>query len=167
MGITHGTDGFIVRELTSRCDYNPNQLEAVESELVKRLQKSIVVPKESYLYIEQMYHKHQFCSLEGIEFVTPWSVNQMSSNYCKALLSLVRSVQKQPSFKVLSVHDEFKALPNYMNEVRQTYIDLLAEIADSTMLNAMLSDIAGRIITVEKLNPNLSALIRNSEYSLA
>lgn len=54
-----------------------------------------------------------------------------------------------------------------MNYVRQTYIDLLAELADSTVLNSILSDIAGYDIEVDKLSEDLSDLIREAVYPLA
>ena len=54
-----------------------------------------------------------------------------------------------------------------MNWVRQTYIDILCELADSRVLDAILSDIAGYAITVPKLSDDLSDLIKESEYPIA
>lgn len=54
-----------------------------------------------------------------------------------------------------------------MNNVRQNYIDIFAQIADSTMLQAMASQIAGKRVPVSKLSNDLSTLIRQSEYMLS
>jgi len=54
-----------------------------------------------------------------------------------------------------------------MNEVRQNYIDIFAQIADSTMLQAMASQIAGKRVPVGKLSNDLSTLIRQSNYMLS
>lgn len=166
-GITHGADGYMVREITARCDHNKAKLRSVVLHLVQRLKKDILVAPEQYLYIEKMWRKHECLSIEGAEFVTAWSVNQMSEEYCKALLALVRETLKRPSHKIVTVHDEYEALANYMNNVRQTYIDVLAEIADSNMLNAMLTDIAGYPMHIEKLSEGLGDQVRQAEYPLA
>jgi len=165
-GIVHGTDGYLVRELSARCNYDEGMLRTAYLNLVQRLKKDIYVPEMAYLYPEQMWHKHRCLSLVGVEYVTDWSCNQMSTEYCLALLKLIRETLSKPSFEVVTVHDQFECLPNYMNHVRQTYIDLLAEIADSRMLDAILSDIACKPTTFEKLSTDLSSLIRDAEYPL-
>ena len=73
----------------------------------------------------------------------------------------------RPSFPVVAVHDEFKCHPNYMNYVRLTYIELLAEISDSTIIDAILSEITGKKVVVEKLTDSISDLILQSEYALS
>ena len=165
-GITHGCDGYLVRELTARCDHDKGKLRSAQYELLRRLKRNINVPRGT-LTCEALWRKHECTSLVGIEYVTAWSVNQMSKEYCEALLGLVNDVLKRPSFKVVSVHDCFKCLPNYMDWVRQAYIDILCELADSRVLDAILSDIAGYAITVPKLSDDLSDLIKDSEYPLA
>ena len=164
--ITHGCDGYLVRELTARCDHDKGKLRSAQYELLRRLKRNIDIT-EAYLTCERSWRKHECISLVGTEYVNSWSVNQMSKEYCEALLGLVNVVLKRPSFKVVSVHDCFKCLPNYMDWVRQTYIDILCELADSRVLDAILSDIAGYAITVPKLSDDLSDLIKDSEYPLA
>ena len=166
-GIIHGLDGYIVRELTARCDHSKGVLKTAELELIRRLKRDIEVSPMAYLYCERMWHKHKALSIVGIEYVNSWSVNQMSKEYCIGLLALIRVILKRPSFKVIGIHDCFKNLPNYMDWTRQTYIDLLAEIADSSILDAILSDIAGYAISVPKLSSDLSKSIRLTEYPLA
>ena len=165
--IVQGGDGFMVREITARCNYKPHQMKGAELHLIERLKKDINVEEGQYLYCEQMWRKHQLMSLVGAEFVNEWSVNQMSKEYCISLLALVRRVMKKPPFTVVTVHDEYKCLPNYMNYLRWEYIQLLAEMADSTMLEAILSDVAGRTMHIEKLSDNLAEEILKSEYPLA
>jgi hypothetical protein len=68
----------------------------------------------------------------------------------------------------LSEHvDEFKAHPNNVNILRQTYIDIMAEIAESTMLEFILSAIQKTPIQIEKYSKDLGDLIRESEYALS
>ena len=54
-----------------------------------------------------------------------------------------------------------------MNYVRQNYIDIFAQIADSDMLSAIASQISGKRISVAKLSNDLSKYIRQSNYMLS
>jgi hypothetical protein len=54
-----------------------------------------------------------------------------------------------------------------MNYVRQNYIDIFAQIADSNMLSAIASQISGKRIPVAKLSNDLSKYIRQSNYMLS
>ena len=165
--VTHSIDGYIVRELTARCDYNAGQLRSAEILLLRRLQKNITSREGVMLYAEQMWHKHKALSIEGIECINTWSINEMGKEYCEALLVLVRELLRRPAFKVTTIHDEFKCHPNYMNWVRQTYIDLLAELAESNVLDDILSDVAQKEMSIEKLSTDLADDIRKAEYPLS
>ena len=50
---------------------------------------------------------------------------------------------------------------------RYWYKEILAEIAESTLLNHLLTQIYGEECNFKKINPNLSSLIRNSNYGLS
>ena len=54
-----------------------------------------------------------------------------------------------------------------MNEVRQNYIDIFADMADSQMLSCMIGQIVGKRVPVRKLSTDLSKDIRNSNYMLS
>lgn len=53
-----------------------------------------------------------------------------------------------------------------MNYLRQHYIDVFAELADSTVLEMVLSGIYGKKGTYQKLSQDLSESIRTSNYAL-
>lgn len=61
----------------------------------------------------------------------------------------------------------YKCHPLYMNYVREYYAKVMAQIADSTMLSAMASQISGKQVPVVKLSNDLSKYIRQSEYMLS
>ena len=74
----------------------------------------------------------------------------------------------EQGFELLTIHDSFWCSPNYMNNVRQNYIDILAEIAESNLLQDILREITGQddlIVTTK--NENIAPLIRESEYALS
>ena len=101
-----------------------------------------------------------------VEHLTSKIIDKLSYDYSWTLIQLIQKVLNKPVFKVLFIHDEFKCHPNYMNYVRQIYIDLMAELADSRIMNAILSDITGETIVINKLSDDLSNEIRTSEYAI-
>jgi len=54
-----------------------------------------------------------------------------------------------------------------MNQVRQDYLDILREIANSNMLADILSEIQGHIGTITPLDPQLSIKMKTAEYALS
>lgn len=54
-----------------------------------------------------------------------------------------------------------------MNWIRQTYIDILVEMADSTILDSIFTDVSGEPTEIEKLSDDLAELIKDAEYPLA
>ena len=81
------------------------------------------------------------------------------------IVNLANSLPNKP-FDVISVHDCFKCLPNYGNDIRQQYINILMQLADADMLSYLLSKILRKEIKVAKLTNNLSELIAQSEYAI-
>ena len=62
--------------------------------------------------------------------------------------------------------DEFTSHPNYMNWVRKTYKEIMAEISDSTLIDDILSKLYGKPIRIKKMSPSISEEILNGEYAL-
>lgn len=67
----------------------------------------------------------------------------------------------------LSEHlDEFKAHPNNVNWVRWQYKEILADLADSYLLDDLLSQIHGKPGVFSKMSQTLGNKIRESAYGL-
>jgi DNA-directed RNA polymerase len=79
---------------------------------------------------------------------------------------MIRRAYKQ-GFRILTVHDEFWASPNRMNQVRRNYIEILAEIARSNLLSDILSEIRGEQVEFQKFSVGLDKLILQAEYPLS
>jgi DNA-directed RNA polymerase len=79
---------------------------------------------------------------------------------------MVRKAHQQ-GFHLLTIHDSFWAHPNYMNQVRKNYVDILARISRSNVLDSVLSELSGQTIKVEKASVNLHKHITNANYALS
>jgi hypothetical protein len=164
--VIQSIDGLIVREMNRRCNYNKAQLTRVKRLLIKRQNQRMWnhVVLDS---IQKLWHKHHFTSMVDVENLTWAEIKFFDFDYVDQLLKLINRSLSRPSFPVIMIHDEFQCHPNYMNYVRQTYIELLAEISDSTMLEAILTEITGQPVTINKLTTSVSQLILRSEYALS
>lgn len=75
---------------------------------------------------------------------------------------------KAKGFDIVHIHDSFWASPNHMNEVRDTYKEILASIADSDLLQNIVREITGNNkLTIIKDSDDLSKHIMKSKYALS
>jgi hypothetical protein len=81
---------------------------------------------------------------------------------------MVRRGKKQ-GFVVLPIHDSFWCLPQYCNQMRQNYNNILAEICEMDLLSKILTEITGEVIEIipHSDRKELANDIRNANYSLS
>ena len=169
MNGTHSIDALIVREMGRRCNYSPFWLQLVSNDIDDALNaRTELVTVSQPLKIEQLWRESGFMSLVGIEHINGSTdeAHSFSSDYLYALKALIERTMEREPFEMLFIHDEFKALANDIQTVRQTYAEIMAEIADSKMLSHILSQIAGEYVEVNKLTPDLSKYILNGNYAI-
>jgi len=163
----HSCDGMVVRELCRRCNYNLNTLIHTRNLLMNYIASTAPHDRTCVPLIEEYAMKSGFVSIVGIDHVNHASIVDFGHPYLLKLYSLVDHVLEHKPFPVVTIHDAFKAHPNNINTVRQTYIDIMAEIAESNMLEFMLSQIEDKPVTIQKYSPDLGELIRDGEYALS
>lgn len=164
--LTHTVDGFLVRELVRRCNYDREQLMQVSDILFTSrfsAKEGTEIPR-----MEQMTINHGFLSLRGADFITDETVLEFSLDYRHELYLLIEETLNRPSFPVLTIHDEYKCHPNYVNEMREVYRDLLVELADSCVGQQIIREVrTDPTYQLEKLSTNLGSEILKSEYFLS
>lgn len=167
--IVHSLDGMIVREMVRRCDYNPGTLLSVvlafegtsyddnRSEVQKKYNKRMVKK------LWTSYADSGFLSARILNYIDRDTVGMVDK---QVIWDLINRLPAKP-FEILTVHDCFRCLPNYCNDLRQQYIYLLSDLAKSEMLNYILSQLAGKYVGIKKINPDLYLEILNTEYPLS
>lgn len=80
---------------------------------------------------------------------------------------MTREMVRRCDFELAHIHDSYWCHPMYMNRVRQTYVDILVEIAESSMLEDIMSEITGKPVTLNFTDPDLYLDIKHSEYALS
>ena len=98
---------------------------------------------------------------------TAYDAQYLSDALIAKLLEIVECMLDYQPFEVITIHDEFRTHANNMNYLRQQYINIFAELAESNILSDILSQIHGCKGTFPKLSANLGELIRASNYALS
>lgn len=164
---THSIDGYIVRELIRRCSYDINLIEYVK-ELIAGVHPAGLVPStegniEMVATLWEHYQKSGMLSIRIFDYLDSNTIEMVDT---APLLEIINELPKKP-FKVLSVHDCFRVLPNYANDLRRQYNIQLRNIARSNLLGFIMSQVIGQEITVGKLDPELWKDIEETEYALS
>lgn len=155
--VTHALDGMVVREITRRCDYDAEQVQHVQSlclnhqtapyavaEAMSKSQNARMVQT-----LVQNYQESGFLSARILDHLDIYSVAYLGTKETKAVLDLIGSLPKKP-FHVISVHDCFRCLPNYGNDLRRQYNQILSELAASNVLKFILDRLLDADVNVVK-----------------
>jgi len=173
--VTHSVDAYILRCIQRRCNYDREMIAhaagIIEMTLLERSmfeglkQEEAASPKFMY-YLEQ-YKRSGMADVVIVPYLNLANIGYLSTKHLSELATIVNHMLTYTPFEVITVHDEFKVHPNNANHLRQQYINILAELAESNLLNDLLSQIHGVPGTFTKLSNNLGELIRGSNYALS
>ena len=174
MNVVHSVDAYILRTIQRRCNYDINMVEKaallIEMELLDRIlyPKSIYAPIPSkFANHVQNYRRSGMADVVILPYLNSYSAATMDTKHLQELAQIVHGMLTYEPFEVITVHDEFKVHPNNANHLRQQYINIFAELAESNLLNDLLSQIHGVPGSFTKLSNNLGSLIRGSNYALS
>ncbi|RWB40543.1 MAG: hypothetical protein EOQ44_25105 [Mesorhizobium sp.] len=163
--MVHSIDGMMVREMQRRCNYDPAKIQELT-----RLLDAGAAGRNTHRYQDKLlltlldrFRQSGFFSARMLDLIDLENIGLVGHAHVR---NLIASLPKKP-FEVISVHDCFRCLPNYGNDLRQQYNNLLAEIAESNMLGFIVSQMVGKPIQINKLDPKLGHDIRQANYALS
>lgn len=170
----HSVDAYINRSMHRRCNYNQSMVTSVNNllsnEAYTRSIYSINVGPAISPDIQQAiirYYDTGIADLSCISSINVHTVATLPTDMILKLLETTNQMLEHKPFELVSIHDEYKAHPNNMNHVRQHYIDVLAELADSTVIEDILNQLTNSNGTYTKLSSGLSDYIKDSNYALS
>ena len=173
--VVHSIDAYVLRSIHRRCNYDLAVVSTAQLAMLDEIDMreqgfTAQVPgatgKLAY-YIEQ-YERSGMADVVILPYIKDGHHTQhLSDKHLDILVHIVSSMLKHKPFEVVTIHDEFKCHANNMNHLRQHYIDIFAELADSHILSDILSQIHGKPGTFPKLSLKLAEKIRGSNYALS
>ena len=165
---THSIDGYVVREICRRCNYDVDQIKRIRQmieEIKGGYEPSHIVDAnfEMVKTLMQLWEKTGMLSARIFDHLDYTNIRHVNLEPIEELLA---SLPKKP-FKVISIHDCFRCLPNYGNDLRMQYNRQLFEIARGNLLQHIMRAITGRAIVIEKLDPEMYRDILQADYALS
>ena len=163
--VVHSIDAMIVRELTRRCSYDMNQINKVGLCL---MQYGVENAKEAFHEDEVTilwghYKQTGYLSARILDYINEDTVCYVDRD---VVMELVESLPKKP-FNILAIHDAFRVLPAYGNDLREQYNLQLAMIAKSNLLSSIVSQIVGQDVDIGKADENMWKQIKDANYALS
>lgn len=163
--VTHSIDGMIVRELMRRCSFEPAQKAFVQSLIVEgpgadrdeTSEKGQMVAR-----LWELYEKSGYLSARIMDYLDSTNIHLVNTD---PLQDLLDSMPEKP-FKIIAVHDCFRVHANYGNDLRKQYNLQLALIAQSNMLQFLLSQVLNQNICITK-QADLFGEVLDSNYALS
>lgn len=166
--VTHSVDGMIVRELTRRCSYDPVRIANLKKWFAPNAKIDLsekASPEDDNLVttLWNRYKETGYLSARILDHLHAYHIIQVKPVVIRELLD---SLPDKP-FKVVSIHDCFRCLPHYGNDLRRQYNLQLQLIAKSNLLGNLISQIIGSSVNIGKLDPTLWKDIGESNYALS
>ena len=171
--LTHSVDAYILRCMHRRLNYDRDVVERaaalLEIEMISRsigTAQEIADPEDPICEYLDHYERSTVADVVILPYLEPENTTYLSKAHLEKLAELVNNMLQYQPFELVTIHDEFKAHANNMNWVRYQYKEILADIADSNLLDDLLSQIHKSQGTFPKLSQNLGDVIRKSNYGL-
>lgn len=159
--LIHSLDALVVREMNRRCNYNPKQVRKV----LQLCERELALRGETLRSTTNVQFRDFLATNIALQ-LTASTVSQYSNEALWRISTRCFELLNHEPFPLLCVHDAYKAHANDMNYVRQHYIDIMAELADSYLMEDLYNQITHGQAVLEKYVENLSTLIRGSEYAI-
>jgi hypothetical protein len=163
--VIHSCDSYVVREIQRRTNYNLNQIISI-SELINHNSgnQSYNRDKDTMLMtLWDHYLRTNMLSLRIIDYIDQYNIGNINT---VPLANLINTLPTK-SYQMLTVHDNFRSLPNYGNDTRQQYNNIMNEITQSNLLQDIFRQLTGDLsININKID-KIENEILNAEYALS
>lgn len=169
--LTHSVDGMVVREMARRCMYdsqmvsNCKEITLAHGKDVGQIPDEEPSCKHSKLVLQlwENYKQSGYLSARILEEINAFNVRYVDK---AVVLELIESLPKKP-FQLLSVHDCWRCLPKYGNDLRYQYNLQLSLIAKSNLLGNLVGQILGYACESPKEDPSMAEEILQTDYALS
>lgn len=131
---------------------------------------NVMAPIDKKIEIDELDHAtftHRVYVNQSVDFDLSLPANIVQGTDGYIVRDMYRLAEEQ-LFELLTIHDSFWASPNFMQNVRENYRDVLCSIADGNLLQDVLREITGNPeLVYNKMSNSLSSWIKKSDYALS
>lgn len=172
MNVIHSIDGYLLRSVIRRASYDHKKVATAKGfyiiELEKRNQaiQALAVLDDELKNMLTIYEYSKMLDVSIIDYITDQNIGCVSTELLIKLIATLSKMLELGSSPVLTVHDAFRMHCNHANTVRYWYKELLAELAESDILQFIVSQIVKQQVVYIKKSNQLANMIRKSNYSI-
>ena len=127
--LTHSLEAYLNRELIRRCGKKPIIMNQGEDEY-----KDLMVQ-----VLWELYQESGMLSVRILDYITTYNMKYVDE---KEIIGLYDKFSSVP-FEILTIHDNFKCLPAYGNQLRKVYRELFKELCESRMALFLIEQLSG------------------------
>lgn len=176
--VTHSFDAYLLRSLVRRCNYDEGKVKAAAYVLLteqSRRTHGVSIEQdldEATTLAHRLIARWGRCEVPDarlLDYVCEESVVYMSDKHIEQMIRISAEMLSYKPFPVVTVHDEFKAHPNNINQMRFHYVSILADLARGMALEDVYEQITGHVPYYEgAMDGNeLATLILGSNYAIS
>ena len=159
----HSVDALIAHEMVARCMHNPATVQRVK-DLVRV--KPYGTGGVSSDMVQTLWHHYEECGFLSVRIMDYLHHDTCGYVDLHKIEEMVESLPSS-SFGLLTNHDCFRSHPNYANDVRVQYNEILAQLSESTLLEYILKQMMGEDLVLRKAGVICPHKIRAANYTLS
>lgn len=163
--VIHSVDGMVVREMVARCTFDPYRIMCIIQDIQQGAggRRYETEDDKMVALLWKHYKASGFLSARILDHIQPENIGFVDK---VVIAKLIQSMPEAP-FELMTIHDCFRCLPNYGNDLRRQYNQILYEIAKSNLLEFIARQITGNDkLTVEKKG-SIADKILHADYALS
>lgn len=171
----HGCDAYLLRGMERRCNYDPavvrpaNEMLANAQQMRAAGAPELLEPADGdFGRLLALGKKAFIADVVLLQHITASNVHAMPTWMIDKLVSISDNMLTYNPFPIITVHDAFGCHANNCDITRYWYKEIMADFADSKMLEMLMNQLYQTTDGVyEKLSNDLGDKIRNSNYALS
>ena len=171
--VIHSIDGYLLRSVIRRASYDATKvsqaLNGITAELLLRGCGNKSETESISADLQNMLAIYDYSNMLDVSIIDVIDCQQIGHVPTALLVKLNATLSKMMELgtsPVLTVHDAFRSAPWHCNAVRYHYKEIMAELAESNILQFIVSQIVGQQVHYVKKSTQLANMIRNSNYSI-
>ena len=167
--VIHAIDGYIVRTISRWSSLNKKELHKlnnlIQGELLTRHIDN-TFSSDKVTIAKSMFKNTNMPDISLVFKMSQEDVASLTTKHLIKVQKLLFLLLKYPAFDVVTVHDCFACSPVYVQALREYYNEIMALLAESTLMDYILSTLYGFKITYKKKSITLPSKIRKANYAI-
>lgn len=163
---THSIDAYILRTLIRRTSMNRILVKECLHLLEGVAKGTKYTPCDELNELFQLTTQTNIVDPVWFTLINKTNIKNIPYVLAQRLIGLGTKMLSHKAYDLLTVHDAFRQHANYCQNTRYWYAEILAELAESKILENIVSQITDTYTPFRKYSNDLGNLIRQSDYAI-